>query len=394
MKLFERKTPSGKSSFYIVSHENGKLSRLLLKGIHDRAIADLVFAEQSLRREREEAGVPSQKNLRLGECLHDYLENRAAVCAPKHTATLKPRIETMLAFFGADSLVRTLDEKSVNALRRHLKSGDRPCQVPTLNKYLIILKAACDLSVRQGRIGKNPLAGIEQLSDPRKPVWRWLKDEEITALLAVLRDGAQVQVKREKGPRPGAYTRKSAGNPKLRRLVTFLLNTGARRGEALAVTWRDVDLVNGFIAIHGTKSAAKGRKTRARQIPINAALQEVIEELRQEGAGADGGPLLHYPNGLRRDFLRACRLAGIKGNVRIHDLRHSAASHLAMNGTPLNTIREILGHATGVMTQRYAHLSRESLTASMQSLNFGAQTKTAKVLDVPFNNQSVSVGNA
>jgi len=68
-----------------------------------------------------------------------------------------------------------------------------------------------------------------------------------------------------------------------------------------------------------------------------------------EGMEKTTGPIFHYPNNLLRDFNRICELAGI-GQTRIHDLRHTFASNLAIRGAALNTIRELLGHSTMAMT--------------------------------------------
>jgi integrase len=71
--------------------------------------------------------------------------------------------------------------------------------------------------------------------------------------------------------------------------------------------------------------------------------------------------------------------AGIE-DFRFHDLRHSAASYLAMNGATLTEIAEVLGHKTLQMVKRYAHLSEthtHSVVASMNEKIFGGQDGSA-----------------
>ncbi len=90
--------------------------------------------------------------------------------------------------------------------------------------------------------------------------------------------------------------------------------------------------------------------------------------------------IFSYPNNLGRDFQRACDLAYI-GHCRIHDLCHTSASGLVRHGIPLNTMRELLGHATMTMTLRYAHLAPDSTQAAVAVLYFGPAVE-AEVVDI------------
>ena len=65
---------------------------------------------------------------------------------------------------------------------------------------------------------------------------------------------------------------------------------------------------------------------------------------------------------------RARRLAGL-ADVRLHDLRHSHASFLVNSGRTLYEVQHILGHTQVKTTQRYAHLSHETLLAATNSVN-------------------------
>jgi len=87
------------------------------------------------------------------------------------------------------------------------------------------------------------------------------------------------------------------------------------------------------------------------------------------------------PNNLRRKFERACELAGI-GHCRIHDLRHTFCSWLAIAGKSLKAIQELAGHASLAMTLRYAHLCPSVKAEAVEALNFGGAKRAAKVVEV------------
>ena len=78
---------------------------------------------------------------------------------------------------------------------------------------------------------------------------------------------------------------------------------------------------------------------------------------------------------LKNSFASACKRAGLKG-VTPHTLRHTCASWLVMAGRPILEVRDILGHSTIKMTERYAHLAPENLVDAVSSieerLHFGS----------------------
>ena len=163
----------------------------------------------------------------------------------------------------------------------------------------------------------------------------------------------------------------------LRPIVIFLLNTGVRRGEAWALRWEDVDLGSGNVRLVTTKRAANGRRAVPRYVPMNKAVRGVLKNLDHESER-----VFRRDTNLKRKFQRACELADIKGRVRVHDLRHTFASHLAIAGTPLPAIMELLGHTSVEMTLRYAHLCPSVKTEAVETLDFGAEGETAKVIPV------------
>lgn len=96
---------------------------------------------------------------------------------------------------------------------------------------------------------------------------------------------------------------------------------------------------------------------------MTPALREMLEGFAQKS----GKVFTISRNNIRRKFERACELAEI-GHCRIHDLRHTFASHLVMAGTPLNTVRELLGHTSMTMTLKYSHLAPEATAKAKEGI--------------------------
>lgn len=155
-----------------------------------------------------------------------------------------------------------------------------------------------------------------------------------------------------------------ACNKRLRPIVITALSTGMRRGEILSLTWPQVDLEHGFIFLEKTKSGKR------REIPISTILKVTLASLPR-----DPEVLWVFYNSrtkeplkeIKRSFTSALEAAKIK-DFHFHDLRHTFASHLVMNGTPLATVSRLLGHSDISMTMRYAHLAPEHQAAAVDSL--------------------------
>jgi len=155
-----------------------------------------------------------------------------------------------------------------------------------------------------------------------------------------------------------------ACNDHLKPIVVTALSTGMRRGEILSLTWPQVDLEHGFIFLEKTKSGKR------REIPISTILKETLAALPRdpEVIWVFYNPRTKEPlKEIKRSFASALEAAKIK-DFHFHDLRHTFASHLVMNGTPLATVSQFLGHSDISMTMRYAHLAPEHQAAAVDSL--------------------------
>jgi integrase len=143
----------------------------------------------------------------------------------------------------------------------------------------------------------------------------------------------------------------------LQDMMLFALSTGLRQANVLKLEWSQVDMARKVCWIHPDQ--AKARK--AIHVPLNSSAMEVL--LRQIGKHPQrvftyrGKP---SENANTRSWRAALKRAGIE-NFRWHDLRHTWASWLAQQGTPLNVLQELGGWESETMVKRYAHLAPAQL---------------------------------
>lgn len=152
----------------------------------------------------------------------------------------------------------------------------------------------------------------------------------------------------------------------LQQAAALAVSLGTRRGELLHTTVPDVDLDARTVLMRLTKSG------KPRVTFINDLAMQVFEAMgiRERKQRKDRGVLFPgiTPEQLSMKFIRACRDAGVE-DFSFHDLRHTYASQLRMNGADLHDIQKLLGHSDMRMTTRYAHLSPEHLATAAARLN-------------------------
>ena len=164
--------------------------------------------------------------------------------------------------------------------------------------------------------------------------------------------------------------------PKWKPLCIVAGNTGLRLGEVLALKWKHVDLKRRLIRVE--EAISKGKLTtpkngKSRVIELNKNAYNALKQHRKMNQFKsvyvfcdDKGDRLTEGK-LRWPLWRACDAANLR-RIRMHVLRHTFASHLAMRGRPVNEIKELMGHASIKTTERYMHLSPNSRRAAVDSL--------------------------
>jgi integrase len=200
-----------------------------------------------------------------------------------------------------------------------------------------------------GWIDDTPMRRVTKPKEPRGRV-RFLSDDERTRLLDEC---------------------KKSDSQYLYIAVVLALSSGGRKMEIMSLRWKDIDLSRQVIILQETKNGDR------RVLPLAGHALELIKQLSKiRRVNCDFVfPSNNFKNpiDLRTPFENALKRAELV-DFRWHDLRHSCASYLAMNGASLAEIAEILGHKTLQMVKRYAHLSdahTSKVVARMNEAIFG-----------------------
>lgn len=196
--------------------------------------------------------------------------------------------------------------------------------------------------------GPNPVKKVKQpiVQNARD---RFLSFNEADQLLKELRHN--IRFKKE-------Y--KELENPMLHDMALLSLHTGARAGEVFNLKPADLNFATALIALRDTKN------TETRYSPMTGAVRDMLKKRTESFPGEyiftdkDGAKIKEVSNAFDKVIERLGFNKGIQDSrqrVVFHTLRHTFASWLAIQGTPLYTIAKLMGHKSISMSERYSHLS-------------------------------------
>lgn len=218
----------------------------------------------------------------------------------------------------------------------------------TVNRYLAAISHAFTIARKEWQwVEQNPVIQIRKLRESRGRT-RFLSDEERDRLLTACQ---------------------GSRNANLYPIVMLALSTGMRKGEILGLQWKDVDLIRKRIVLHETKNGEK------RVVPLPRLALSLMAAQQNEGKPLENSFVFHKRNKpcqricMREAWVNALKRAKIE-DFTFHDLRHSAASYLAMSGASLLEIAEVLGHKSLEMVKRYSHLSETHISSVLERMNF------------------------
>ncbi|MEO5345831.1 MAG: site-specific integrase [Magnetococcus sp. YQC-9] len=249
----------------------------------------------------------------------------------------------------------TFGAKDIRVYIEHRQEdGVKPA---TINRELTLLSSAINFARRELEWEiPNPVPG-RKLREPEGRI-RWITREEAQKLIKA----AEMETQ----------------SPHLADFIHLALNTGCRRGELLGLEWGRVDFQAKLIYLEAQHTKSQKR----RSVPLNQAAFKALTH-RQEFRAThcpDSPWVFAHPNGqrllsIRTGFETACRRAGLE-DFHVHDLRHTCSAWLVTAGVPLPEVRDLLGHSTVRMTERYAHLAPENIRAAVAVLDRGHASVT------------------
>lgn len=220
----------------------------------------------------------------------------------------------------------------------------------TINRELCVLSAAINYARREWEWEIPNAVSGRKLKEPEGRM-RWITQAEAERLI----HAAQLEPQAAHLPD----------------FVCIALHTGMRKGELLGLEWRRVDLQ--AVLVHLEPGNTKTGKRRS--VPLNKVAREaILNRMRFRAQHAPASPsVFAHRDGQRiqdvkKAFANACQRAGIT-DFRIHDLRHTCAAWLVSAGVSLAEVRDLLGHTTIKMTERYAHLAPENVRVAVSVLD-------------------------
>ncbi|WP_062731173.1 site-specific integrase [Sphingobium abikonense] len=237
-----------------------------------------------------------------------------------------------------------LDEITQPAIAKWLAEKQGEGLAPaTVEKIRVLFNRSFELALRWNMPGvvKNPVKGI-----PRKPINnardRFLSAAEAKRLITAV---------------------EASNNPQLKHIVALLLLTGARVSELLKAEWRHVDLDKRQWLIPTSKTG------RARHVPLSASAIEILRAVPRfdKCTYVLPNPETRKPFVSIKHGWQTARKAALLPDLRIHDLRHSAASFMINAGIDLFAVGRVLGHADHKSTMRYSHLANDTLLAAVEA---------------------------
>jgi integrase len=341
------------------------------------AIRDGTFDERGL--------IPSVQAapLTFGTFAEVYKQRHVLAKGLALSTTIDYRLKPLVVRFGERQLAQIktadIDDFIADLKQPRVVNGmaNRRLTAASINRSLQLLRHMFNWAVGREYLERTPFRrGTEvlirmELEDNKRR--RRISDEDEAALLTV-------------------------ASPHLRSMIIAALDTGMRRGEMLALRFADVDWKKRMITLRGTTT--KSRRTRV--VPIGTTrLFAVLEWLRLDADGQPkatdvpvfsnevGEPLKTFKKawvvavlkahgvdpqwrkGSYKDLSAECQQRFRDINLHWHDLRHEYASRLVERGVPLAQVRDLLGHASIVTTERYDNQTLEALQAAVERLEAG-----------------------
>lgn len=339
-----RVTANGVVSYVLNYRIHGRERRLTIGKRHSWSVEKARARSRELRRQVDQGVDPLQVKIdhrqapTVGELLDRYLDEHARVHnKPSSVKSIESLVDGMLRPALGNLKVRDVTREDISTWH-HRRRG-----TPTrANRGLAVLSKSFNLAeVWDMRPqGTNPCVHVTKYRE--KPRDRLITTDELAALGETMADSDEL---------PDVIT-----------TIKLLCLTGMRIGEVLDLLWDDVDLEAGRLKIRDAKAGD-------RDVILGAAAMELLAGLGRDGAYVvmKNGEPLDYDS-VNRAWKRLCKTAKIS-NANIHDLRHLFGTSAGTAGYNQFIVRDLLGHKTLAMTNRYVQKDVDPQKAAADSVS-------------------------
>lgn len=252
--------------------------------------------------------------------------------------------------FGAQYMDEITKRDIINFIGKHRTTH----AAGSTNRIVIMMRYIFNLAMRWETVGvtKNPTKDIPLLDENNKRE-RYLSEVETQTLFQAVQ---------------------ASENKMLQYIVPMLIVTGSRKREVLDAKWSEFDFENRIWRISKTKLG------KARHVPMSDGVISILQSVPRiedcEYVFANPDTKQPYVS-IFCSWNTARTKAGLK-DVRMHDLRHSFASFLVNSGRSIYEVQKLLGHTQIKTTQRYAHLSQDTLLEATNMVSKLVPTPTKK----------------
>lgn len=220
------------------------------------------------------------------------------------------------------------------------------------NRTLDVLRQIFNHAIKCGYLATNPTRGV--LRNPRPKLTRFLSKVEVERLQTAL----------------DAHQGRRSGRQQVD-IIRLLLLTGCRKGELVRLQWSEVKEDTLFL---------KDSKTGPRTVLLNAQAKGILDLQPRTGSSyVFPSPVdSSQPRSTELSLWRKVRRQAGIADVRLHDLRHTFASHAILQGVPVPVVSHLLGHSGTRMTLRYAHVSDPDTEAAAERIGVAIAAMLSK----------------
>jgi integrase len=263
-----------------------------------------------------------------------------------------------------DYINRRREDKVKKISGASLKTVDRKISDASINREITFLKQVFRLAYKRGYISVDPAAEIAKFEE--SPRWTILESDEVQRLL-------------------------EAASPRLRPILELLVTTGMRKNEALRLRWafpnyeqraykseretRSVlDLKKALIYI----PAELSKNHKVGIVNLSRRLVDMFKELPRVPSSDQVFSLRE----IKRAFENAKKKAKLPPRLRIHDLRHTAATQMIKAGINIAIVCQVLRHSDIRITMRYCHAGSEDKSRAVEKLS-EIYSESRQKVDIP-----------